>query len=269
MRIRRRAALAARAAAARPGTATPNPACCRAGRASRRSTTRAASSSTTCSTRCSRPTTRMCSAAPRAHLSAMTGPGRARAAPSRWWCTSTSSSCRYTEVPTYLNCMLCLTDFEEVMGATRVVPRSHLGRLSAAGLQRRARCLQPRADRHGGGRSAGRLGDLLREPHLAPVGHLHVRQDPLLADHAVAAALGQADGQHPAQPAATRCTRSLSEDELQLLGFKAEPSGRIEARRPDGHQNTNRKTPYVPELRRGSERASGGAGRHGRPQERR
>ena len=29
----------------------------------------------------------------------------------------------YTEVPTYLNCMLCLTDFEEVMGATRVVPR--------------------------------------------------------------------------------------------------------------------------------------------------
>src|SRR5436309_53097 len=32
-----------------------------------------------------------------------------------------------TEVPTYLNCMLCLSDFEEVMGATRVVPKSHLG----------------------------------------------------------------------------------------------------------------------------------------------
>ena len=27
----------------------------------------------------------------------------------------------YTEVPTYLNAMLCLTEFEEVMGATRVV----------------------------------------------------------------------------------------------------------------------------------------------------
>jgi hypothetical protein len=47
--------------------------------------------------------------------------------------------------------------------------------------------------------------------------------------------------------------RSLSEGELQLLGFKAEPSGRIESPSPDAHQNTNRKTPYVPELRRGSD----------------
>src|SRR5258706_136304 len=46
---------------------------------------------------------------------------------------------------------------------------------------------------------------------------------------------------------------SLSEAELQLLGFKAEPSGRVEARSPGSRQNTNRKTPYVPELRRGSD----------------
>jgi hypothetical protein len=45
---------------------------------------------------------------------------------------------------------------------------------------------------------------------------------------------------------------SLSEAELQLLGFKAEPSGRIECNSATGYQNTNRKTPYVPELRRGS-----------------
>ncbi|HEU0201041.1 MAG TPA: phytanoyl-CoA dioxygenase family protein, partial [Burkholderiaceae bacterium] len=32
-----------------------------------------------------------------------------------------------TEVPTYLNCMVCLVDFEEKMGATRVVPKSHRG----------------------------------------------------------------------------------------------------------------------------------------------
>ena len=44
---------------------------------------------------------------------------------------------------------------------------------------------------------------------------------------------------------------TLSEAELQLLGFKAEPSGRIEAASADGCQNTNRQTPYVPELRRG------------------
>ena len=44
----------------------------------------------------------------------------------------------------------------------------------------------------------------------------------------------------------------LSEAELQLLGFKAEPSGRIECNSPGGVQNTNRKTPYVPELRRDS-----------------
>ena len=47
---------------------------------------------------------------------------------------------------------------------------------------------------------------------------------------------------------------TLTEAELEILGFKAEPNGRIEASAPGSRQNTNRKTPYVPELRRGSDR---------------
>jgi len=45
--------------------------------------------------------------------------------------------------------------------------------------------------------------------------------------------------------------QSLTDDERELLGFKAEPSGRIEAPNANAHQNTNRKTPYVPELHQG------------------
>jgi ectoine hydroxylase-related dioxygenase (phytanoyl-CoA dioxygenase family) len=157
-----------------------------------------------------------------------------------------------TEVPTYLNCMLCLSDFEEVMGATRVVPKSHLGGYPPQAFDAQRGAYNPEPIEtvaveapagsviffesrtwHQSGTSRSdktrySLTTLWQQHWVKPMDNIPLNlQDPVY--------------------------RSLSEGELQLLGFKAEPSGRIESPSPDAHQNTNRKTPYVPELRRGSD----------------
>src|SRR5205823_9340356 len=58
--------------------------------------------------------------------------------------------------------------------------------------------------------------------------------------------------------------RSLSTEELDLLGFRVDAAGRIAPRHPGDRQSTNRSVPYIPELRRGSnnvvERAPGPRG---------
>jgi ectoine hydroxylase-related dioxygenase (phytanoyl-CoA dioxygenase family) len=156
-----------------------------------------------------------------------------------------------TEVPTYLNCMLCLTEFEEVMGATRVVPKSHLGGYppQAFNAERGAHNPQP-------------IDTVAVE---APAGAVIFFESRTWHQSGISTSdktryslstLWQQSWVKPMDNIALNLQRevyaSLADDELALLGFKAEPSGRIECNGPHGVQNTNRKTPYVPELRRGS-----------------
>jgi ectoine hydroxylase-related dioxygenase (phytanoyl-CoA dioxygenase family) len=157
-----------------------------------------------------------------------------------------------TEVPTYLNCMLCLSDFEEVMGATRVVPRSHLGGYppQAFDAQRGAYNPEP-IDTVAVEAPAGSVIFFeSRTWHQSGTSHSDKTRYSLTT-------LWQ---QHWVKPMDNiplnlqeAVYRALSDDELELLGFKAQPSGRIEAPSPNAHQNTNRKTPYVPQLRRGGD----------------
>jgi ectoine hydroxylase-related dioxygenase (phytanoyl-CoA dioxygenase family) len=155
-----------------------------------------------------------------------------------------------TEVPTYLNCMLCLTDFEEVMGATRVVPKSQLGGYPAQAFSAERGAYNPEP-----------IDTVAVEAPAGSVIFFESRtwhQSGISTSDKTRYSLTTLWQQHWVKPMDNiplnlqrEVYASLSEAELALLGFKAEPSGRIECSTPGGVQNTNRKTPYVPELRRG------------------
>ena len=156
----------------------------------------------------------------------------------------------YTEVPTYLNCMLCLTDFEEAMGATRVVPGSHRGAYpkQAFDAQRGAHNPEP-------------IATVAVEAPAGSVIFFESRtwhQSGISTSDKTRYSLTTLWQQHWVKPMDNipfnlqdAVYQSLTDDERELLGFKAEPSGRIEAPSANAHQNTNRKTPYVPELHQG------------------
>jgi ectoine hydroxylase-related dioxygenase (phytanoyl-CoA dioxygenase family) len=158
----------------------------------------------------------------------------------------------YTEVPTYLNCMLCLTDFEEAMGATRVVPRSHRGPYPPQAYSAERGAYNPEP-----------IATVAVEAPAGSVIFFESRtwhQSGISTSDKTRYSLTTLWQQHWVKPMDNiplnlhdTVYEALSEDERQLLGFKAEPSGRIEAPAPVSRQNTNRKTPWVPELRRGSD----------------
>ena len=157
----------------------------------------------------------------------------------------------YTEVPTYLNCMLCLSDFEEAMGATRVVPRSHLGAYPKQAYDSQRGAYNPEP-----------IETVAVEAPAGSVIFFESRtwhQSGVSTSDKTRYSLTTLWQQHWVKPMDNipfnlqdSVYASLGEDELKLLGFKAEPSGRLESPAPTSHQNSNRKTPYVPELRRAS-----------------
>jgi ectoine hydroxylase-related dioxygenase (phytanoyl-CoA dioxygenase family) len=156
----------------------------------------------------------------------------------------------YTEVPTYLNAMLCLTEFEEVMGATRVVPKSHLGPYPKQAFDAKRGAYNPEPiDTVAVEAPAGSVIFFeSRTWHQSGTSHSDKTRYSLTT-------LWQQSWVKPmdciVENLHEEVYRSLSQAQLEMLGFKAEPSGRIEARSAGSRQNTNRKTPYVPELRCG------------------
>ena len=158
-----------------------------------------------------------------------------------------------TDVPVFLNCMICLVDFEEVMGATRVVPRSHLGPYPKQAFDPERGAYNPEP-----------IETVAVE---APAGSAIFFESRTWHQSGVSTSdktrysistLWQQSWAKPmdfiVENLHEDVYRSLSEKELEVLGFKAEPGGRIEAYSPGSRQNTNRKTPYVPELRRGGDK---------------
>ena len=156
----------------------------------------------------------------------------------------------YTEVPTYLNAMLCLSEFEEVMGATRVVPRSHLGPYPKQAFDAKRGAYNPEPIETVAVEAPA--GSVIffesRTWHQSGTSHSDKTRYSLTT-------LWQQSWVKPmdyiVENLHDEVYRSLSAQQLEMLGFKAEPSGRIEARSGGSRQNTNRKTPHVPELRRG------------------
>jgi len=166
-------------------------------------------------------------------------------------------------MPVFLNFFFCLSDFEEEMGATRVVPGSH--RLPAPQLG---------FDEE---RGAHPLEAVETVPVVCEAGDMFVwegrtwHQSGASTSEKTRYSVGCIWGASWVKPIDNLLQslhddvyRSLSTEELDLLGFRVDAAGRIAPRHPGDRQSTNRSVPYIPELRRGSnnvvERAPGPRG---------
>lgn len=157
-----------------------------------------------------------------------------------------------TPMPVFMNVMICLTEFEEEMGATRVIPKSHLWPTYPP------QAFDPVKGVHN-------PEPIETVPVECPAGSAIFfdgrtwHQSGTSTSDKTRLSISTMWSQSWVKPMDDNLAclhddvyKTLSSDELDLLGFKAEPSGRIEPRFPGDRQNTNRKTPFVPELRRGS-----------------
>ncbi|WP_328353663.1 phytanoyl-CoA dioxygenase family protein [Mycobacterium sp. NBC_00419] len=157
-----------------------------------------------------------------------------------------------TETPVFLNFFFCLSDFEEDMGATRVVPGSHLGPPP-----------QVNFDANKGATSAQatetvpitcKAGDIFSWD-----GRLWHQSGASTSDktrYSVGAIWGQSwvkPIDNFLQSLHDDVYEQLSPEELDLLGFRVDAAGRMAPRHPGDRQSTNRKVPYIPELRTGAQ----------------
>lgn len=151
-------------------------------------------------------------------------------------------------MPAMLNVFICLSDFEPEMGATLVASGSHLGpRPRYGNAEDAARQFHP---------VVAKAGDaIIWEGRTWHGGGPHTSDRPR---HALALSYGLSSA--TPQDVYTSALHddvyeTLTEEELSLLGFKAETagySGRIGPRNPfDRRVNINRTMPFIPELRRG------------------
>ncbi|WP_336953222.1 phytanoyl-CoA dioxygenase family protein [Sphingobium aromaticivastans] len=157
-----------------------------------------------------------------------------------------------TPFPVMLNVMTCLSDFEAEMGATRIVPGSHLGPSPDMTLER--------------DEAVAAIGGAL-VPLTARAGSALIWESRTWhcqwasTSPRTRVSIGSVYGVHFVKPQDVYPAiihddvyETLSEEEKRLLGFEVafEYGGRIAPRRPDDtRSNTNARYPYIPELRRG------------------
>ncbi|WP_029115744.1 phytanoyl-CoA dioxygenase family protein [Mycobacterium sp. URHB0044] len=168
-----------------------------------------------------------------------------------------------TATPVFLNFFFCLSDFDEDMGATRVVPKSHLGPPPELVF-----------DPNSGAHSVQEAETL---PIVCEAGDMFSwegriwHQSGASSSEKVRYSVGCIWGQSWVKPIDNFLQslhddvyEGLSPEELDLLGFRVDAAGRMAPRRIGDRQSTNRKVPYIPELRRGAdnviERAPGERG---------
>jgi ectoine hydroxylase-related dioxygenase (phytanoyl-CoA dioxygenase family) len=157
-----------------------------------------------------------------------------------------------TDTPVFLNFFFCLSDFEEEMGATRVVPRTHLG--------------PPPEVRFDADRGAVSVQEVETVPIVCEAGDMFSwegriwHQSGASTSDKTRYSVGCIWGQSWVKPIDNFLQslhddvyESLAPDELDLLGFRVDAAGRIVPRHPGDRQSTNRKVPYIPELRAGAD----------------
>lgn len=156
-----------------------------------------------------------------------------------------------TPTPVYLNMMVCLTDFTEEMGATRVIPRSHKwGVYPRTALGPNGTPINP--DPINTVPVCCKAGDVIlfesRTWHQSGESSSdNVRYSFTL--------LWSQSWMRPmddiVQSLHQDVYESLPKDVLSLLGFRVDAAGRFEPRSPGDRQSLNRGMPFVPELTRG------------------
>lgn len=156
-----------------------------------------------------------------------------------------------TPTPVYLNMMVCLTDFTEEMGATRVVPRSHKWNI------------YPRT-------TLGPNGTPINPDPIETVPVICKAGDVILFESRLWHQSGESTSDTTrysftllwnqswmrpmddiVQSLHQDVYESLPKEALALLGFRVDSAGRFEPRYPGDRQALNRAMPFVPELTRG------------------
>ncbi|MCC8952754.1 phytanoyl-CoA dioxygenase family protein [Bradyrhizobium sp. Pear77] len=153
-----------------------------------------------------------------------------------------------TPIPVINNTMVCLSEFTEKNGATRVTPGSHRGPPPKIVLDEKLK--------------DGVNPEVIEQvPAEAPPGAVIVFEGRLwhssgaaTADterYSITCAYSQAFlRQHDNYTASLhdRVYHNLTSRERELLGFRANPFGRIDPRFPGDRTNTDVSNPYIPEL---------------------
>jgi ectoine hydroxylase-related dioxygenase (phytanoyl-CoA dioxygenase family) len=159
-----------------------------------------------------------------------------------------------TPTPVYLNMMVCLTEFTEAMGATRVVPRSHKWNvypktaMGADGVPYNPETINTVPVLCG-------PGDVI----LFESRTWH-QSGPSTSDNTRYSftLLWNQSWMRPmddiVQSLHQDVYESLPKEALALLGFRVDAAGRFEPRHPGDRQPLNRGGPYVPELTRSNGR---------------
>jgi hypothetical protein len=158
-----------------------------------------------------------------------------------------------TPVPVLNNAMVCLTEFTEANGATRVVPGSHRGPPPKLALN------EATMD----GYNPEPIESI---PAEAPPGAAIIFESRLwhggaastsdVVRYSISVAYVQAFMRQQDCYAASLhddVYASLSREERELVGFKTAGFGRLDPRFPGDRSNTDINNPYVPELRRDGE----------------
>ena len=155
-----------------------------------------------------------------------------------------------TEMPVLVNFFICLSEFEEEMGATRVVPKSHRRPPPRLGWDEKlgSTCL----DEYETVPVECQAGDL-----FCWEGRTWHQSGASTSDkvrYSIACTWGRnwvKPIDNYLQTLQDDVHKSLSQEELDLIGFKVDAAGRIAPRYPGDRQSTNRTVPFIPELRPG------------------
>lgn len=155
------------------------------------------------------------------------------------------------DLPVFLNFFFCLSEFEEEMGATRVVPKSHRRPPPQLAFdeKRGAYCV----DEYETVPVQCEAGDMFfwegRTWHQSGASTSDKTR------YSIACTWGQSwvkPIDNYLQSLHDNVYSSMSPEELDLLGFRVDAAGRIAPRYPGDRQSTNRAVPYIPELSRGA-----------------
>lgn len=156
----------------------------------------------------------------------------------------------WTEVPLLLNVMITLSEFTEDMGATRVVPKTHTGPYPPTVYDPERGVYNPEPIESAAasvppGTAIFFEGRLWHQSGRSISDSTRVSITTLWRQYWVQPMDNVVENLHDDVYA------SLNQSEREMLGFRSDTCNRIEPRCPGGRQNTNRKSPFVPELRAG------------------
>lgn len=159
-----------------------------------------------------------------------------------------------TNSPLLLNFMICLSDFTEEMGATRVIPGSHLWENYPEVVASRE-CGAENAEKYETLSVNCKAGDLI--VFESRVWHQSGESISDNVRYSISTFWCQSwlkPMDNYVQSLHDDVISGLDQETLEIFGFRNDTCGRFDPRYPSDRQATNRTVPFIPELRKNSDR---------------